>query len=171
MTTIPDPMNPEPNRDADESPPPKKRKRRKWPWVIVGILLILVLLVVLAPTLISTGPVRSIIASQASNYINGSVKIADLSLGWTSGTRVGGVKIYDEKGVLILELDQLKTDLSLLDAIKGNYELGETLVDANLTKCTVYEDGTTNYQRLAKKADEPAQPQPEPKKPAPDQQP
>src|SRR5262245_28104750 len=116
MSTTPDPMDSrsqEQQEKKDEAAAaPKKRKRRKWPWVLVGLVVLLVLLVVLAPTLISTSPVRSIIASQAGKYINGSVSIGDLSLGWTSGTRVGGVKVYDEQGALILELDQLKTDLS-----------------------------------------------------------
>src|SRR4051794_38290866 len=103
--TSPDPIKREGDLSGEK---PKKRKRRKWPWVLVGIVVFLILLVVLAPTLIGMGPVRSFIAGKAGDYINGSVKIDELSLGWTSGMRVGGVKIYDDKGVLILELDQLK---------------------------------------------------------------
>ncbi|HEX8524960.1 MAG TPA: hypothetical protein VF669_22105 [Tepidisphaeraceae bacterium] len=171
----PDPsLNRDPNSTgaAAAKAPTKRKKRRKWPWILVGLVVLLLILVLLAPTLISSGPVRGMIASKASNYINGSVQIGDMSLGWFSGTRLGGVKVYDEKGVLILELDQFKTQMSLMNAIRGNYNLGDTLVDANLTKCTVFEDGSTNYQKLAKKSEtqpqdaKPDQKPPQPSEPA-----
>ncbi len=129
-----------------------------------GLVVLLLLLVLLAPTLVSTGLVTSIVAGQAKNYINGSVQIGDLSVGWWSPTRLGGVKIYDDQGVLVLEVDRLETQMSLMDVIKGRYDLGETLVDANLTKCTVYEDGTVNYQKLAKSQPEKADGGPAPEK-------
>ncbi len=151
------PTNPDPSPEKDDrtpadgaKTPPKVRKRRKWPWVIVGIVVVLLVLVLLAPTIVSSGPVTSFIAGQAKNYINGSVKIGDLSVGWFNPTRVGGVKIYDDKGVLILELNHFQTQLSLLDAIRGHYNLGDTVIDANLTKCTVNADHSINYQHLLK---------------------
>src|SRR5829696_7262458 len=83
--------------------PPKKRRRR-WPWVILGIVLLLILLVVLAPTIASTGPVRSLVVGQINKNVNGTVQIADWSLGWTSGIDVGGVKVFDENKMDILEI-------------------------------------------------------------------
>src|SRR5215218_3154920 len=128
------PTDPTPATDSTEAPPPAPRKRRRrWPWMILGLLIALVLLVILLPTIASTGPVRSFAVGQINNKLNGTVQIADWSLGWTSGINVGGVKVYDEQKVLVLEVDHLKTDLTLLNAARGNYQLGETLIDVNLT--------------------------------------
>jgi hypothetical protein len=128
-------------------PPPK---RRKWPWILLAVLLVLALLVVLAPTIASTGPVRSFVVGRINNSLNGRVSIADWSLGWTSGIKVNGVKVFDQSNALILEVDRLTSQLSLLDAIRGNYNLGDTVIDLNLANAKLDREGRTNYEQLVK---------------------
>src|SRR6185503_10492752 len=117
-----DPTNP-PSQPPQETTPP--RKRRKWPYVIIGIFFLLLILVLLIPTIASTAPVRSFVVSTINDNLNGKIAINDWSIGWTSGVTIDGVKIDDEKGIRVLEVSSIRVPLSLLDAAKGNYDLGE----------------------------------------------
>ena len=139
---------------ADAPPPRKtKRRRRKWPRRLLiaaaAVVVLLAAIVVLLPTLLSTAAGRNAVVSYADGMIPGRLEIADLSLGWFSGAKAGGVKVYDEDGRLVLEVDRLDTGLTLLDALTpGSLDLGNAAVVANATRLEVEPDGTTNYARL-----------------------
>ena len=97
--------------------PPARRKRRRWPWVLLGIVVVLLLLVLLGPVIASTAPVRSFVVGRVNKNLNGRVAISDWSLGWTSGIDVTGVKVYDDRNAEIADIQRIKTDLTLLDAV------------------------------------------------------
>ena len=140
-----------PNRHNSRTPtakPPAKRRRRCWPFIVGGVLLLLVLLVVLLPTIASTGVVRSIVVGQINKAMNGRVQIDSWSLGWTSGQRISGVRVFDAAGSQIAELQSLTTQLSLLDAIQGKYDFGETVIRGLDFNIKQYADGTNSVTRL-----------------------
>src|SRR3954447_15020977 len=145
-------------------PPPKPKRRRRWPYVIGSLLLLLVLLVLLAPTIAGTSPVRSIIVGQVNQRLNGKVEIGELSLGWMSSVKVGGLKVFDSAGSQILELPRLTTELSLLNAVRGKLHFGKVTVDG--LNATVKRDaqGNLNFAQLVKQGD--AKPQAAGKAPA-----
>src|SRR5690348_16740858 len=90
------PQNPdEPLAGNPDAPQPApKRKRRRWPFVIGGIFVALLLLVLLAPTILSAGPFKSMALGIVNDSIDGKVEVADWSLGWNSGITVNGLKLY-----------------------------------------------------------------------------
>ncbi len=145
---------------ADTNPPPNSpnapiapaaRRRKRWPLVIAAILVLLILLVLLIPTIASTGLVRSIVVSKINDNLTGKVDIKDWSLGWFSGIDVRDVTVFDSQNQEVLSVGHVHTDLTLLNAIKGNYDLGNTLIEEpNLVKFTIGEDGQSNYQKLSK---------------------
>jgi hypothetical protein len=131
---------------------------------VVGVVLLLfILLVVFAPTLAGTAPVRSFALGKVNQHLNGKVEIDGLSLGWFGGAKVKGLRVLDAAGQPILKLASLTTDLSLLDVIRGNYSLGEAVVDGLEFDARREADGQINFSKLAKT--EPAKP---PKEPAPE---
>ena len=149
----PNPDQPNPANPGGNPPPPappRKRRRGRWWKVLLILLLLLVLLIVFAPTIASTGPVRGLVVSQIGNYINGKAEIADWSIGWTKGIDVHGVRVFDEQNALILEVPRVQTQLSLLDAMRGNFHLGQTIVDVNFTRLVIDQQGNSNYQKLLK---------------------
>src|SRR5687767_5709068 len=102
----PQPLNPPPATDPAAAGPvappagkaaqpapnaaPRKKRRRRIPiWLrAVGVVvLLLLLLVVFAPTIASTGPVRSFVLGRVNETLTGRVEVADWSLGWTSGLK------------------------------------------------------------------------------------
>jgi hypothetical protein len=111
------------------APPPKRKRRRRWPFVLLALVLLLALLVLFAPTIAGTSPVRSIVLGQVNQRINGRVEVADWSLGWTSPVTVSGLKVFDKAGSLILELPRLTTELRLIDAARGKLHFGQVTVD------------------------------------------
>ncbi len=132
-------------------PEPPKKKRRRWPWVLLGLFIVLILLILLAPTLLSTAPARSFAIAQVNNHLNGKLSVNDWSLGWTSGVTLDGVKIDDEQGRRVVEVNSVRVPMSLLSAARGNYNLGEVVIDKpNLVNLEVYPDGTNNLANLVK---------------------
>src|SRR3954449_11773804 len=71
------------------APAPRRKKKRWWLRVLLTLLILIVLLIVCAPYIASTAPVRSIVVGQINNNLNGSVAIADYSVGWTGGVNAG----------------------------------------------------------------------------------
>src|SRR5262249_54206830 len=146
-----DTADPNPPLTPTPEPKPTPRKRRKWPWVLLALFALLILLVLLAPTIISTSPVRSIVVSRINNSLSGQLDIADWSIGWTSGVTIEGVKLDDAQGKRIAEVSSIRLPISLLGAARGNYDLGDVVIDKpNLVNVEVYANGSTNLDQLAK---------------------
>jgi hypothetical protein len=162
------PASGEPSHVPQPAPPPapapKKRKRRFpiWLRVIVGIFLFLVLLVIFAPTIASTGVVRSYVLSKVNDNLNGKVEISSWSLGWTGGVKATGVRVLDASGQPVVEVGEFSTGLSLIGAIRGNYVLGDVVVDGLNFNVKREADGELNVAKLAKKSQEPSKPAHEP---------
>lgn len=162
--TDPTPAAPQPEQPSDHSTnehsTPPRKKKRTWVKVIGVALLLIILLIVFLPAIASTGPVKSFAVNQINDSLNGTVEINDWSIGWTSGVDVDGVKVLDAQGVTILTVSRVRVPINLIDAARGNYALGDVLIERpDLVKFVIYEDGTTNYGRLVKAdPDEPKKP-------------
>ena len=85
-----------------------------------------------------------------NDNLNGHVTIADWSLGWTSGIRVDGVKVFDDANRQILELPHFSTKLSLLGAMHGQIHLGNTVVNGLNFFAERFPDGSLNFAKLAR---------------------
>ncbi|HZL34320.1 MAG TPA: DUF748 domain-containing protein [Tepidisphaeraceae bacterium] len=144
---------PLPPSGAPAAKPPAKVKRRwlRRTLIGVGILVVLLLiLVLLAPTIASTGAARLFVVGKINQNLNGKLEIANWSIGWTGGIRADGIKVFDEKGVQILQIPHVSTQLSLLGAIRGQYHLGNTIIDGLDFDAVREPDGTLNFAKLAK---------------------
>lgn len=134
---------------SDQQTPPKKTRRR-WLKLLGVLVLLLILLVVALPTMISLGPVRSLVVSQAQAAVpHGRLAIDDWSFGWFSPVQIRGVKVYDEKNVQVLAVDEVTTgNLSLLKLARQQFDLSGVVIDADATHVTIGPDGKTNLHRI-----------------------
>lgn len=134
--------------------PTPRRKRSPLKWVLLGGGVLFVgggLLVLLAPTLLSTGAGKDLILGQVNNSLAGRVEAESWSLGWFSGIKLENVKVYDDQKRLAVSIGRVSTGLTLLNAVSGNYNLGDTVIDSpNLVLVEVNKDGSTNLQRIAR---------------------
>jgi hypothetical protein len=144
-----------PSGDSPQTPqgakPVAKRKWFKRPlfWAAGGGALVfaLIFLVLLGPTLAGFWPIRAIVEHIASNQVKGSVRIDSYSVGWFGSTSVRGAKVFDDKGQLILTAD-LDSPISLLDGLRGKFDLGKSVGTITINHFDCYADGRTTLDTL-----------------------
>jgi uncharacterized protein involved in outer membrane biogenesis len=146
--------------DPSPTPPPaaapRKKRKRRGRKILIGlgvVLLLLVLLVVFAPTIASTGWVRGYVAGKASEQINGTISIADWSMGWTSPITLDGVSVKDAAGNEVVTIASLDTELTVLEAARQNFDIGQVVIDGLKANVVRYADGSTNLEKLIKESD------------------
>lgn len=135
------------------SQPRPSHSRRRGRRILIGIgvvLLLIVLLIVFLPALASTAPVRSFAIGKINENLNGSVTIEDWSLGWFSGIRAQGVRVHDVAGNEVARLDSLSTGLTVWEAIRSNFDLGDVVIDGLRVNVVQDAEGNLNLTRLAR---------------------
>ena len=146
----------------DLVPPSSAAPKRRWvrrlllsTGVAVGGV---VLLVAIAPTLLSTGPFVRFALRQVDARLNGRVEVASVSLGWLSGVRVDGLRVFDEAGVQVAQADHVACPMGLWRTVTGRYPLGHTVVDGLAFDARVDAQGRLNFAQLVKT--NPSEPKP-----------
>src|SRR5215213_7208859 len=114
---------PTPAPDAPEPSPKPARKRRRGLKILAVIVVLLILLVLLLPTIAGLGFVRGIVVGRINQNLDGKLQIDDWSLGWTSGITMRGVTLLDDRGEKVAVIDKVSTQLSLIGAMRGKYDL------------------------------------------------
>lgn len=152
----PEPAGSQPPLDSDPAVPgaataarPRKRRwLRRTLWTGGVLVLLLIVLLALLPTLLSTAPGTSLVEKIANGQVDGTVRIEGLSLGWFSGMRVREVEVRDSRDTQVLVLANLQSGLTVGEALRSDFDLGETTGRLNLTVVRVYDDGTTNLHEV-----------------------
>ncbi|HQY87551.1 MAG TPA: hypothetical protein PK402_02760, partial [Tepidisphaeraceae bacterium] len=149
MSDTIEPTPTEPN-DPSISPekkvePKRKRSKLRWVWRGLGVFLVLILLlIVFAPKIASSGFARSFVLPKINSAIGGGeLQISSWNFSWLGGQRVDGVRYLDENNALAIETN-LVSGLSLWDAIRGDLNLKETRIDANVNLKVDSDSGKTN---------------------------
>ncbi|MGD0389048.1 MAG: hypothetical protein ABSC42_08850, partial [Tepidisphaeraceae bacterium] len=121
------------------------------------LVILIVLLVVLAPSILSTGMVRGIVVGQInSSALNGKLAIKDWSFGWTSGVHVEGVTLDDANNEHLLSVGQISTPISLLKAATGNIDLGEVTISGVDFNAVIDSAGELNFLKALKPGNAPS---------------
>jgi autotransporter translocation and assembly factor TamB len=139
-----------PAQPASATTPPKKKKSRLLLKIAGGAVVLIILLVLAAPTLLSTGPVVSIALGQVNNQLNGHVEVNSVSLGWFSGVKVDGVRVFDAGKSQIAQLDHLVVPLPLWKAAMGNLSLGDVVCDGLSCDAKFDDQHRLNFAQLVK---------------------
>ncbi|MDJ0956979.1 MAG: hypothetical protein QNI91_08990 [Arenicellales bacterium] len=133
---------------------PSARRGRKWLFYGLGILFVLGLVTVLVPTILSTSWGRSMLVGVINNNVRGSVAIDTLSLSWFDGQSIRGVEILDPAGKTVGRLEEVSTELTLLNVMQSNLSLGRTTIRGLDAELVVDESGANNLTQAL----EPRQP-------------
>ncbi len=124
--------------------------KRRWFKVLAGLFIVLVLilalLVALAPS-IASGMAPGIIENSAKQSINGSVKVATVSLSWGGPQLIGPVDLKDPSGATVATMN-LKASKGLwaLATSGGQGDLGTFTVDGKVDLVR-NADGSTNLEK------------------------
>ena len=103
--------------------------RHRWRWILLGAIVALLLLIVLLPTLLSTGPGRRLLVGVANARMDGSVAMESCSLGWLSGFKFRGLKVSNEKGAELASVDALSISASVPQLLGSIKKLGTVQVE------------------------------------------
>lgn len=96
----------------------------RWLWRGTIALALLAALVWALPMLASLPPCRDWLASQLSGRLNGTVSIADASLGWFSPIVLRDVEVRDASGRRLASVDAIETERTLLGLLRDREQLG-----------------------------------------------
>ena len=117
-----------PETDAEKPAKPRRRWLRRTLWGLLIFVLLLAVLIALLPTIISTNFATGKIAGAASEALKREVSIQDLSVGWTSGVALDGLRIQESSGALFAGVEQLTCRVRILPLLKGDVIVDELKV-------------------------------------------
>ncbi len=150
--------NQESHQAAAPLAPTRRRTWRRWATLVFGALSLLVLL---APTALSFGMLRSTVNEQLSQALRGEASVEDASFGWWSGLEVQGLQIANPPGFSserpAVSAQRLTADVSL-----GALLFGAISAEGEVVGLEVHveqrADGATNLQQLTAPEDGQAPP-------------
>ncbi len=136
---------------------PPRRLLKKALIAVGGVALILVLLVMLAPTIISSGLGRGAIRGAIQQRLDGTVALTGLDLGWFGPQSVTGFAVNAADGVTAVNLD-LTVNAGLLALITGDVE-AITVDLSGKIRGELRPDGSTTFANLFARRRPPHTPQ------------
>lgn len=130
----------------------KAPTRRRWlkRLVLSGavVLIVLVALVLLLPTLLSTGAGKGVVFGTVNDGIVGEVEADRLSIGWFGGQSVSGLVVRAEDGTEVARVGRVDLPgATLFGLLRGGLAIGEARIESVTADIIGYDDGTTNLQR------------------------
>ena len=136
----------------------KSQKRRRWPWIVGGLVALLCLLIILLPTILSTGFGRRQVMGQVNKRLNGSVEMDSWSLGWLSGFHMQNVKVKGDSGDPVFQTNSISMDASIPMLLGSQKDLGTLTIQSPRLTLARPRGGTWNFKELlpkgAKKAED-----------------
>src|SRR5690606_1065489 len=99
---------------------------KRWLAIATGaVVLVLTVVVLLLPTLASTGPGKRALFGVIGANIPGNMAADDIDLNWFGGQSVSGLRLWDPAGELVAQVGQIHAaDLRLLPLAFGSRKLG-----------------------------------------------
>jgi len=119
-----------PMHEPGTTPSSRSRKGKRWLLILLFIAVFMLGLVVLGPSLVSTGIGESFIQGKASDAVAGNIEIGDVSLGWFSGQSVSAVIIKDPAGQTVCSISKIDLpDVGLFALVTGSRDFGTITID------------------------------------------
>lgn len=120
----------------------------KWSLVFVGVVSgLLAGLVILTPTLLSSGIGRGLVERQLGAMVHGTASIRGLSLSWMGQQRVEGLQCRDASGQTLVEASAT-VDNGLLDLLLGRVDVLRVEVEGSV-RAHLKPDGSVSVADLA----------------------
>ncbi|MBL0871411.1 MAG: hypothetical protein IBJ18_12635 [Phycisphaerales bacterium] len=104
---------------------------------------------VIAVPMIASAMAPGIIQNAAADSIKGSLRVSDVSVGWTGPTRIGSIELLDDKGLVVAKL-QATSSLGILSVLGGLTDLGTLTLSGSADIIARQTDTTaveSNFQR------------------------
>ncbi|MEK7466459.1 MAG: AsmA-like C-terminal region-containing protein [Planctomycetota bacterium] len=143
--TVPPPMDIDEGREEllkQTAAPPAKKKR----WLLkvaIAVPVLLALLVLMAPTLLSTGPIRIRIETAAYEATSRKVTLEDHSLGWWAPAELENFVMYEKDGTTpFLKIAKLSVKVDIKPLLDSNVVLRTCEISGVEMRIVKRRDGT-----------------------------
>ncbi len=142
----PSPNEKSPSRDPSSKEPEPAKKG--WGKRLVLLAVALLLIVWALPILVAHTPLAGWAVNRATGKLNGEIQFEQVSLGWFSPVQVEKVRVLDEKGQPVVEMDAIKGDRSLFALATDLSCLGTFRLIKPVIRVELREDGQTNLETV-----------------------
>ena len=106
------------------------KKRNKIVLVGLAVLALLVLLVVLAPGILSLGPVRSAVLAKVNTSLDGSLSVGSWSMAWLRGLRIDDLEFRGARDATVVRARSVRTTRGLTSLLGSTKDVGSVEVDS-----------------------------------------
>jgi hypothetical protein len=138
-----------PNAARTGAPIDSPKRKRRWLRWLSGLFVAIVLVIVFLPTLAALPIFRGVLFSVAFPSVRQRVTLDELSLGWFSPIRAGGIRLQGDEG---------KTPALTIREISGNATLWQMLTGGDLGEFHIaepavfveFDQSGSNWERLIK---------------------
>ncbi|MFV1975748.1 MAG: AsmA-like C-terminal region-containing protein [Candidatus Scalindua sp.] len=152
----------------------QEKNKKSWP-VIVGISIggvigVLIIIVLLIPTIMSSGMVKNKIINSLETGLNRKVQIDDINMSWSSGLDIKNIHIRerdDLPGDTFVKVKRILCNIDFMPLIKKQIRINDLIIDSPEIVIQKDKNGIFNYEARSK----PLEPGSTPgivEKPAPD---
>ena len=151
-----------------------KTHKKRWPMIvgvsIGGVIGVLIIIVLLIPTIMSSGMVKNKIINSLETGLNRKVQIDDINMSWSSGLDIKNIHIKerdDLPGDTFVKVKRILCNIDFMPLIKKQIRINDLIIDSPEIVIQKDKNGMFNYEARSI----PIEPGPTPgivEKPAPD---
>ena len=128
----------------------KRPRRGKWIKRLGAALLLLAVTVWFVPAILCATVLRHQVPQQLVPMIHAQVQWSDISLGWFSPVVIQGLKVADEAGQPLLEVQRISTSHSLWQLATQSSQLGKLTLVEPVVHVALRNDGSNLEDLIAK---------------------
>lgn len=114
--------------------------------IAIAFFLLLGLIATL-PYVASTHSGKNFLINQFNHFIPGRLAIGSLDLHWGKQQTIKDLQLFDSKGTLVISIQELAIEGSLINFIGKNWKLGSTRIVSPYIHITQDQSGLTNLQQ------------------------
>lgn len=137
------------NTGTSQPQTPKKGGGLKRLVMFGGVLFVLLtVLVVLLPTIASTGAARDFVLAQAGGSVNGKLSVQGWSLSWFGPITVDALNLTDAAEREVISIQSLSLEKGLWQVLTGGFALGEIRITQPNVLVHYEEDGSPSIAKM-----------------------
>ena len=137
----------------------QKKNRKRWPMIvgisIGGVIGALIIIVLLVPTIVSTGMVKNRIISSLEAGLGRKVEIDDINMSWSSGFDIKNIHIKerdDIPGDTFVKVKRILCNIDFMPLIKKQFRINDLIIDSPEIVIQKDKEGVFNFEDKGKPA-------------------
>ncbi len=135
----------------------QEKNKKRWPMIvgisIGGVIGILIIIILLIPTIMSSGMVKNKIINSLETGLNRKVKIDDINMSWSSGLDIRNIHIKerdDLPGDTFVKVKRILCNIDFMPLISKQIRINDLIIDSPEIVIQKDKQGVFNYEDKSK---------------------